>query len=837
MADVLSEYQRQVIEWHLKLSSEFPLEYVRREAALQYDFLCCVEIPWPLLRKWSELLEFTSGAEINYIDLLNATVVDGWFALKRENERMNELLRKKASAAKISYKKTSGRKRKELDSKTYSLCVRRGELESVESLKSEVLDSYKEIQEWRKAYSDLANEKKKLFEEMKKEINKQEEEITNLTDVNKDLVDYIEALEQRESLKCQGKKVTEVGTKQKGRKLRHLKNKVQCALWFCKSFGLEITQLKLQDEKGGAHTLDWEPTPTDGDYENLHKEDKKKLEQVLFLLDKFCVGDEVYHELTMITEDLPKSYLVKQLRGNLNKIYHIEQTQGKYPGAKINFTATLEEHVKELLNNKPELKDGCIDIKISGDGARMSRTTNFMMFSFALLQAKESIMSSKSNRTVAIINGPEKYETMKTSLKHFFKEVNELIEKGQITVDGKDIDINFFLGGDMKFLLMVMGMNSATADYACLWCKIHKDNRWDTTKLSNYYNQQPLQRTLEEIKKLCKCKENNYGCINEPLLNIPLTNVIADELHLLLRITDKLLQNVIDEVLEKDAVEDFNKKRGIPKGVHLTKLVNCINSLGISFSVWNKKNADGSESQVKEFTSLLGSQKKKLLNGLPSKMNQFLYPETCETVKQIWTDFEELYNTITDLNISGNDSASIFTKAQSWINLFCSLRGKRSGYERPRVTPYMHIIPYHIPYFIEKHGCFKKFSGQGVEKNNDDAKRILFQKSNKWEAAKDILNTESRQWDLRHCEREKAIYTKRNVEYWETGIGQKRKEQRLMSAPSSSFDEEMCEESFTEDYSKMTVPQLRELIKEKGLKVKNLSKLRKKELLTIIENS
>lgn len=33
----------------------------------------------------------------------------------------------------------------------------------------------------------------------------------------------------------------------------------------------------------------------------------------------------------------------------------------------------------------------------------------------------------------------------------------------------------------------------------------------------------------------------------------------------------------------------------------------AINSLGISFSIWNKKNADGSESQVKEFTSLLGS--------------------------------------------------------------------------------------------------------------------------------------------------------------------------------------------------------------------------------------
>ena len=238
MADLLSEYKRQEIEWQLKLSSEFPLEYVRREAATQYDFLCCVEIPWPLFRRWGEFLEFTSGTEVNYIDLLNASVVDGWFALKRDNERMNELLRKKSNAAKLSYKKTSGRKRQDLDNKIYSLCVRRGKLESVELLKSEVLDSYKEIEEWRKTYSDLENEMRKMYQEMTKEINKLEEEITDLTDVNKELVEYIAALEQKESFMCQGKKVTEVGAKQKGRKLRHLKNKVQCALWFCKSFGL-----------------------------------------------------------------------------------------------------------------------------------------------------------------------------------------------------------------------------------------------------------------------------------------------------------------------------------------------------------------------------------------------------------------------------------------------------------------------------------------------------------------------------------------------------------------------------------------------------------------------
>ena len=108
------------------------------------------------------------------------------------------------------------------------------------------------------------------------------------------------------------------------------------------------------------------------------------------------MGDEVYHELTMITEDLPKSYLVKQLRGNLNKTYHIEQTQGKYPGAKINFTATLQEHIKELLTSKPELKDASIEIKLSGDGARMSRTTNFMMFSLLFCKQKKASRLQKA---------------------------------------------------------------------------------------------------------------------------------------------------------------------------------------------------------------------------------------------------------------------------------------------------------------------------------------------------------------------------------------------------------------------------------------------------------
>ena len=435
----------------------------------------------------------------------------------------------------------------------------------------------------------------------------------------------------------------------------------------------------------------------------------------------------------------------------------------------------------------------------------------------------------------AIINGPEKYETLKTSISPFFDEVNQLINKGTLFIDGENVELEFFLGGDMKFLLMILGLSSATADYACLWCKIHKDDRWDTSKPMNCYNEEPMRHTLEEIKRLCGSKDN-VGCIHDPLLNIPITHVIPDELHLLLRITDKLLQNVIDEALERDAGEVFEKPRGQPKGIFLNRLVKTINGLGISFSIWNKRNADGSESQVKEFTSLLGTQKKKLLNELPSKLNDFLYPDTCATVKKIWDNFGSLYNKISDFNLTAAAANDLFDEAKAWIDLFCSLRGVRSGYTRPRITSHMHFIAYHLPFLAQKHGCLKKFTGQGVEKNNDDAKRIFFQKSNKWDAAKDILCTESRQWDLKQHEREKATYTKRKLEYWGHDISEIRKQKRSRIRNSSfSEEEDMLDLTPREDLNKLTVKQFKEIVTKRGLSTKGLSKRKKQELISLIE--
>ena len=214
MADVLSIYKKQAIEWQLQVSTDFPLHYIRQQNALNQEFLVCIKIPWPLLRLWNQLMaESPSHCDVNYIDFVNSTVMDGWFALNRTCQRIDKLIRKHANYAKLDYKRLSGRKRKELDSKLYKLSVRRGEMESVQTVNTKIQEHRKELEEWKTKYSDLAEESKTLYEDMVKEVKNLEEEITDLNETNKALREYVEVLERKESLQCQGKSINNLGNK------------------------------------------------------------------------------------------------------------------------------------------------------------------------------------------------------------------------------------------------------------------------------------------------------------------------------------------------------------------------------------------------------------------------------------------------------------------------------------------------------------------------------------------------------------------------------------------------------------------------------------------------
>lgn len=98
----------------------------------------------------------------------------------------------------------------------------------------------------------------------------------------------------------------------------------------------------------------------------------------------------------------------------------------------------------------------------------------------------------------------------------------------------------------------------------------------------------------------------------------------------------------------------------------------------------------------------------------------------------MWQDFYELHLFITSEcnNCVGSD---IFEKVKVWLSDFLNLGQYRKGFFKKNVTPYMHCLLHHIPYFISMYGSLNMFSGQGVEKNNDIVKMIHQRKSSKWD--------------------------------------------------------------------------------------------------------
>jgi hypothetical protein len=145
--------------------------------------------------------------------------------------------------------------------------------------------------------------------------------------------------------------------------------------------------------------------------------------------------------------------------------------------------------------------------------------------------------------------------------------------------------------------------------------------------------------TLADVKKYASDK-NQFCCKDMPLLDVPLSNIVLDELHLLLRVTDILLSNLIEDAMELDDKKDFLNKKGEPKGVNLRKITQLINSCGVTFSVWEKWNEDGKGIRKLDWTSLMGAEKKKLLNTLPDKLQsnteEIIHQDTAVTVIKLW---------------------------------------------------------------------------------------------------------------------------------------------------------------------------------------------------------
>ena len=75
-----------------------------------------------------------------------------------------------------------------------------------------------------------------------------------------------------------------------------------------------------------------------------------------------------------------------------------------------------------------------------------------------------------------MLNAQESYEHLTVAIKDIAEEI-DLIKS--IDIDGHKYNIKFYLGGDIKYLAICLGIQATNA---CIWCKCPADVRCDTSK-------------------------------------------------------------------------------------------------------------------------------------------------------------------------------------------------------------------------------------------------------------------------------------------------------------------------------------------------------------------
>ena len=419
----------------------------------------------------------------------------------------------------------------------------------------------------------------------------------------------------------------------------------------------------------------------------------------LYLKDKFSISNEAWHEIAIKANGLPNTHSIKKRINELNSKWNLKPTPGDAEGVQLGFAESLQEHIVRLQKNG-EINDGeTIKIKLSGDGTNIGKQLTVVKFTFTILNEKDVAMAEKGNYVLAVIKTTETYHNLRDSLADLQMEMSNLKE---ISANNCTYKIEYFLGGDLKFLALVCGLGRANEDYACVWCKCPREQWWDTSKTWSINDPKFGARTVTEIARFSTGRKLN--CKAQPLFDfIPMDLVIIDILHFFLRISDVL----INLFTRKKTSDRFPRD----KYKHMACYEEFIKSMGITFNFRINK-----ESKKLEYRDLTEPEKLKLFQNIKI----LTYACQNKDIHVIWAKFMDI---IGDLRLDFTSEEGILElqrNSKSWFEHFLKV------YQAKDVTPYMHALCYHVPEFLSLYQNIAYYTQQGLEKYNNRASKDFF---------------------------------------------------------------------------------------------------------------
>ncbi len=109
----------------------------------------------------------------------------------------------------------------------------------------------------------------------------------------------------------------------------------------------------------------------------------------------------------------------------------------------------------------------------------------------------------------------------------------------------------------MKFLAICTGIDNATSTYARIWCKYSKH---DLPNVGSGWSITDTAKGARTVEENAEKYQKQFNVSHPPLFpSIPLSNVVIDNLHMFLRVSDVLLTQLIDRLKAEDAIEKARK--------------------------------------------------------------------------------------------------------------------------------------------------------------------------------------------------------------------------------------------------------------------------------------
>lgn len=469
-------------------------------------------------------------------------------------------------------------------------------------------------------------------------------------------------------------------------------------------------------------------------FKEHNNEKKLYAESVVQQLDQHNISQSAYRSLARLDPNLPRENVTSNVKKEITNLMNTEipvnpiniysQNVGNNDEDEIEECDNLDIELKnEIINNQGQggyrsikkilefvIKmlinqeilnyslDNNIHIRISGDGRNVGKKIKHVMITFAVMNNRDAIFLPDHHYSLVLYSGVEKYEYLQKALLPLMNELDDIDKNGFTDSIGQKWRITMYFSSDWKFLSICLGINNATANHFCPWCLCSKS---DHSKLEKEWN---ISKTMEIIK-------SNYqaypGHKCQPLFSmIPLTHWIPDELHLMLRITDRLWSLMLSETnyQSSDRIREQIRNEMLRIGVH--------------FEFWQNP-----DSKTWNYTSLMGEDKLKVLRNYNLES---VLPENRSTIiRQLWDGFDNLYTTLQDPT---TDPIAFKNQAKSWLAKFLTpstgdprKKGYVKGlYTNNDVTPYIHVLVHHIYEFMMIHHDYgiKAFTCSPIEKKN-----------------------------------------------------------------------------------------------------------------------